>query len=45
LRGVFFVEPVFSGRFGLEPLSEIVGLLQEGRQELRLNLHTEWMDE
>ena len=45
LLGVFFVEPLFSSRFGGEPLSEIVGLLQGGGQEVQLHLHTEWVDE
>lgn len=45
LRGVFFVEPLFSGRFGPEPLAEIVSLLLEQSQEIQLHLHTEWLDE
>ena len=45
LAGVFFVEPLFSTRFGVEPLSEIVGLLRERRQEIQLHLHTEWVNE
>ena len=45
LTGVFFVEPLFSTRFGREPLAEIVGLLREGAQEIELHLHTEWVDE
>jgi len=45
LIGVFFVEPLFSGRFGLEPLTEIVALLREREQEIQLHLHTEWVDE
>lgn len=45
LTGVFFVEPLFSTRFGLEPLSEILGLIAEGGQETQLHLHTEWVDE
>jgi hypothetical protein len=45
LRGVFFVEPLFSARFGAAPLAEIVGLLAEARQEVQLHLHTEWVDE
>ena len=28
LKGTFFVEPLFALRFGLEPLTEIVGLIQ-----------------
>lgn len=45
LRGVFFVEPLFSGRFGSQPLAEVVALLREGGQEVQLHLHTEWLDE
>ncbi|RJR29486.1 MAG: polysaccharide deacetylase [Desulfobacteraceae bacterium] len=45
LRAVFFVEPLFATRFGLEPLKEIVGLLLEKDQEIDLHLHTEWVDE
>ena len=45
LIGVFFVEPLFSGRFGEAPLAEIVGLLLDRRQEVQLHLHTEWVDE
>ena len=45
LTGVFFVEPLFSARFGAAALAEIVGLLQEGGQEVQLHLHTEWADE
>lgn len=45
LAGVFFVEPLFSARFGEQPLAEIVGLLHEHTQEIQLHLHTEWVDE
>jgi hypothetical protein len=45
LKGVFFVEPLFSTRFGPEPLAEIVSLLNTARQEIQLHLHTEWVDE
>jgi hypothetical protein len=45
LRGVFFVEPLFSTRFGLGPLTEIVSLIQEHGHEIQLHLHTEWVDE
>jgi len=45
LTGVFFVEPLFSTRFGPGPLAEIVGLLREGAQDVELHLHTEWVDE
>lgn len=45
LRGVFFVEPLFATRFGLEPLATIVGLIQQAGQEIQLHLHPEWTDE
>ncbi len=45
LQASFFVEPLFSLRFGEEPLREIVGLIQETGQEIQLHLHTEWVDE
>lgn len=45
LTGVFFVEPLFSTRFGAAPLREIVSLIQAGQQEVQLHLHTEWVDE
>lgn len=45
LTGVFFVEPLFSARFGEAPLAEIVGILREAGQEIQLHLHTEWVDE
>jgi len=45
LRGVFFVEPLFSARFGLGPLQEIVGLIREAGQDVQMHLHAEWADE
>lgn len=45
LTGVFFVEPLFSTRFGPEPLREIVSIIHRQRQEVQLHLHTEWVDE
>jgi len=45
LRGVFFVEPLFSSRFGLEPLCEIVELIQDAGQDVELHLHPEWVTE
>lgn len=45
LHGVFFTEPLFSARFGAGPLQEIVGLINEARQEIQLHLHTEWVSE
>ncbi len=45
LRGTFFVEPLFSLRFGRECLAETVALVREHAQDLQLHLHTEWVDE
>lgn len=45
LTGVFFVEPLFSTRFGLDPLREILTLLKARDQEVQLHMHTEWVDE
>lgn len=44
LRGVFFVESLFVLRFGIQPLMEIVGLIQEAGHEIHLHLHPEWVD-
>lgn len=45
LQGVFFVEPMFSSRFGKGPLQEIVEIIKEANQSIELHLHTEWVDE
>lgn len=45
LTGVFFVESLFSARFGSDSLAEIVGMLNAGNQEVQLHVHTEWADE
>lgn len=45
LTGVFFVEPLFALRFGLQPLAEIVGLVKEYGHEVQLHMHPEWVDE
>ena len=45
LQGVFFVEPLFATRFGIEPLAEILGLIKDANQEVQLHLHPEWVDE
>lgn len=45
LKGVFFVEPLFSARFGLEPLETLVRLIRDAGQEIQLHLHPEWTDE
>src|SRR5262249_44446685 len=43
LVATFFVEALFPCVVGLEPLSEIVELIQKGRHEVQLHLHTEWL--
>lgn len=45
LNAVFFVEPLFATRFGMDALQEIVGLINEYGQSIELHLHTEWIDE
>ena len=45
LTSVCFVEPLFSARFGPDPLDEIVGLVNAAQHETQLHLHTEWVDE
>ncbi|HCZ15651.1 MAG TPA: polysaccharide deacetylase [Candidatus Accumulibacter sp.] len=45
LKGVFFVEPLFAGRFGVEHLAVIVELIRAGKHEIQLHLHPEWTDE
>lgn len=45
IHGTFFVEPLFSTRFGEQPLQEIVALINESGHEIQLHLHPEWVDE
>lgn len=45
LHGIFFVESLFSARFGAAPLAEIVSLIVEARQDVQLHLHPEWAHE
>lgn len=45
LKAVFFVEPLFSMRFGKSYLEEIVGMILEAKQSVELHLHPEWTDE
>jgi peptidoglycan/xylan/chitin deacetylase (PgdA/CDA1 family) len=45
LRATFFVEPLFSLRFGAEHLERIVDLVAGADQEIQLHLHQEWADE
>jgi hypothetical protein len=43
LRATFFVDPMFSFALGLEPLREIVRLIQDACQRVELHLHPEWL--
>lgn len=45
LRAVFFVEPLFSARFGASYLERIVHMIREAGQDVQLHLHPEWTDE
>lgn len=45
LRAVFFVEPLFSARFGASYLERIVRLIRGAGQDVQLHLHPEWTDE
>lgn len=45
LTGVFFVEPLFSARFGARHLDEVTGLIAAAGQDIQLHLHPEWTDE
>jgi hypothetical protein len=43
LKAVFFVEALFASAVGLEPLREIVDLVQSGGHEVQLHVHSEWL--
>lgn len=45
VRGVFFVEPLFSARFGSRHLETIVDLIGSRGHSIQLHLHPEWTDE
>lgn len=45
IKGVFFVEPLFAARFGLDKLRIILELILEADHEVQLHLHPEWCDE
>jgi len=45
LHGIFFVEPLFAARFGVEYLQRICALIVAAGQEIQLHLHPEWTDE
>ncbi len=42
LKGVFFVEPLFARRFGLQPLRDMIDLIQGYGSEVQVHLHPEW---
>lgn len=43
LKAVFFVEALFACEVGIEPLREIVSVIQEAGHEVQLHLHAEWL--
>lgn len=45
IKGVFFVEPLFAARFGLDKLRTILEMILETGQEVQLHIHPEWCDE
>ncbi len=45
IKGIFFVEPLFAARFGIEYLAVIVDLIRAGGHEIQLHLHPEWTNE
>lgn len=45
LTGVFFVEPLFSARFGAAYLRQIVSMIAADGHEVQLHIHPEWIDE
>lgn len=45
LQGVFFVEPLFSARFGSRYLDTMVTLIRDAGHDVQLHLHPEWTDE
>ncbi|MCH9673233.1 MAG: polysaccharide deacetylase, partial [Gammaproteobacteria bacterium] len=42
-KTVFFVEALFAGEFGVEPLREIVQLIEGAGQSVEMHLHSEWI--
>lgn len=45
LRAVFFVEPLFAARFGVQYLREIIELIAQDGHQIEMHLHSEWADE
>jgi len=45
LRAVFFVETLFSARFGERYLREVANFIDDAGHDVQLHLHPEWIDE
>lgn len=45
LTGVFFVEPLFSARFGAQHLDLVTAMIGAAGQDIQLHIHPEWTDE
>ncbi len=45
IKADFFTEPLFSLRFGNQPLVDIVELIKSHDQNIELHIHPEWIDE
>ncbi len=45
IKGIFFVEPLFSARFGAKYLSIVVDMIQQAGHSVQMHLHPEWTDE
>src|SRR5438093_10623627 len=43
LKGTFFVESLSADVVGKDMLKVLVALIQESRQEVQLQIHTEWL--
>ncbi|MBI3772196.1 MAG: polysaccharide deacetylase [Gammaproteobacteria bacterium] len=43
LQAVFLVEGLFAWQYGVGPLRDIVGMIQNAGQEVQLHLHPEWV--
>lgn len=43
IKGVFFVEPLFASVYGIDPLANITGLVEEYGHETQLHIHAEWV--
>ncbi|MES2354870.1 MAG: hypothetical protein V4568_10820 [Pseudomonadota bacterium] len=45
LKATYFVESMFADVLGKDSLSRLVSLIQTGKQEVQLHMHTEWLGE